>query len=313
MQSNDIKSISIRDYLKNQGIHPVKEYSTYALYKSPFRDEETASLKVDYKTNLWYDFGTSEGGSIIDLVMKMQQCNFIQAKQFLSICSFEHSSTENDLFSFQLDNSVSNSLLIKEAKLLEHPKLLDFLQRRKINIETAKTFCKEIHYQIGGRDYFALGFPNDAGGYELRNPQFKGCLSPKEITTFDRNTPDVQLFEGFMDYLSLLTLQAKQTDVSAVVLNSVHNLEKAIPFLSKHIQINAFLDNDDGGKQALEKLKNLKLPVVDISKRYAEYKDVNDFLIGKKLTKRIKTEVHTERHTQVPTKQHTQKPKRLKL
>ena len=297
MHKNDIKSISIRDFLKNQGVHPAKEYSAYGMYKSPFRDEETASFKVDYNTNLWYDFGTGEGGSIIDLVMKMQQCNFIQAKQFLSICSFGHSSIENDLFSFQLDNSVSNSLLITETKTLEHPKLLDFLQRRKINLETAKTFCKEIHYQIGGRNYFALGFSNDAGGYELRNPQFKGCVPPKEITTFDRQTQTMHLFEGFMDYLSLLTMQARQADVSAVVLNSIANLEKAIPFLSKHTQINAFLDNDESGKRALKQLQKLNLPVADISKRYAGFKDVNDYLCGKKME----------------TPQTKQKPKRLKF
>ena len=278
MQSNDIKSISIRDYLKNQGAHPVKEYSSYALYKSPFRDEKTASLKVDYKTNLWCDFGSGEGGSIIDLVMKMQQCSFLIATQILQ--------KENQSFSFQRENSfkekVANSLLIKEVKPLENPKLLTFLQSRKINLRTAKAYCKEIHYQIGSRNYFALGFPNDTGGYELRNSQFKGCIPPKEITTFDRQTATVHLFEGFMDYLSLLTMQARQAEVSAVVLNSVTNLEKAVPLLSKHDKINAFFDNDEAGKLALLKLQKLNLPVVDISKKYAEFKDVNDYLCGKK-------------------------------
>lgn len=79
MQTNNIKHTSIKDYLAEQGIYPAKEHPTYGMYKSPFRDEKTASFKVDYRANLWYDFGTGEGGSIIDLVMKMQQCNFIQA------------------------------------------------------------------------------------------------------------------------------------------------------------------------------------------------------------------------------------------
>ena len=278
MQSNDIKSISIRDYLKNQGIHPVKEYSTYALYKSPFRDEKTASLKVDYKTNLWCDFGSGEGGSIIDLVMKMQQCSFLIARQILQ--------KENQSFSFQRENSISNktekSLSVTAIQPLENLKLLQFLQNRKINLDLAKAFCKEVHYQINGRNYFALGFPNDTGGYELRNSQFKGCIPPKEITTFDRQTATVHLFEGFMDYLSLLTMQARQAEVSAVVLNSVTNLEKAVPLLSKHDKINAFFDNDEAGKLALLKLQKLNLPVVDISKKYAEFKDVNDYLCGKK-------------------------------
>lgn len=178
---------------------------------------------------------------------------------------------------------MSKSLAVFKIKPLENPKLIAFLQSRKIDIQTAKSFCKEIHYQIGGRNYFALGFPNDAGGYELRNPQFKGCIPPKEITTFDRKTATVNLFEGFMDYLSLLTLQAKQADVTAVILNSINKLDKAVPFLSKHTKINAFLDNDEAGKQALQKLQKLNLPVADISKRYADFKDVNDYLCGKKV------------------------------
>ena len=279
MQHKDIKHIPIKDFLAKHGIYPTKENTGYGMYKSPFRDELTASFKVDYRQNLWHDFGTGEGGSIIDLVMKMQQCDFIVATQILQ--------KENHSFFFQRENSINdkttNSLTNTAIRPLETPKLLTFLQSRKIDLETAKAFCREIHYEIGGRNYFALGFPNDAGGYELRNPQFKGCLPPKEITTFDHQTKNVHLFEGFMDYLSLLTLQAKQADVSAVVLNSITNLEKAIPFLSKHEKINAFLDNDEAGKQALQKLQKCNLPIIDISKCYAEFKDVNDFLCGKKM------------------------------
>ena len=115
-----------------------------------------------------------------------------------------------------------------------------------------------------------------------------------------------------MDYLSLLTIQARQADISAVVLNSITNLEKAIPFLSKHEKINAFLDNDKGGKRVLNKLQNLKLPIVDYSKKYAEYKDVNDYLCGKKrrknklksIPKSLKTEVSKDEKQQFqPTRE----------
>lgn len=286
MQTNNIKHISIKDYLATQGIFPAKEHPTYGMYKSPFRDEKTASFKVDFRANLWYDFGTGEGGSIIDLVMKMQQCNFIQATTFLENQANKNVKTyQHTYFSKNENKNVDTSLTITSIKPLVNPKLLAFLQSRKIDIQTAKSFCKEIHYQIGGRNYFALGFPNDADGYELRNPQFKGCIPPKEIITFVRKTATVNLFEGFMDYLSLLTLQAGQADVSAVVLNSVNNLDKAVPFLSKHSKINAFLDNDEAGKEALKKLQKLNLPVADISKRYADFKDMNDYLCGKKMVK----------------------------
>ena len=78
-----LKQLSIKRYLAENGIYPAREYATYTLYKSPFRNERKPSFKVDYKDNLWRDFGSDEGGSIIDLVMKMKQCSFTQAVRHL--------------------------------------------------------------------------------------------------------------------------------------------------------------------------------------------------------------------------------------
>lgn len=287
---NKLKTIPIKDYLRNKGINPAKEYSGYGMYKSPFREERTASFKVDYKKNLWHDFGNDEGGSIIDLVMKMQNCLFIQAIDVLKDYDNKDIGESNEnSFSFHRDNSTLKSetsgITLINVKPLEHPKLLAFLHSREVNLISAKTYCKEVHYQIRGRNYYAVGFANDKGGYALRNPYFKNCVAPNHITTFDRETNAVHLLEGFIDYLSLLTLQPEQEKISVVVLNSVNNFEKAVQFLSKHKQINAFLDNDNAGKRVVEKLQQLQLPVKDYSKSYNQCKDLNDFLSGKKLSK----------------------------
>lgn len=154
-----------------------------------------------------------------------------------------------------------------------------------MNLNSAKIYCKEVHYQIRGRNYYAVGFVNDQGGYALRNPYFKNCVAPNHITTFDREINAIHLLVGFIDYLSLLTLQPEQEKISAVVLNSVNYFEKAVQFLSKHKQINAFLDNDNAGKRVVEKLQQLQLSVKECSQRYREYKDLNDFLRGEKLQK----------------------------
>lgn len=66
-----IKNISIREFLRRQGMQARKEYNGYGMYVSPFRAESKASLKVDYRKNLWYDHGSGQGGSIIDLAMKL--------------------------------------------------------------------------------------------------------------------------------------------------------------------------------------------------------------------------------------------------
>lgn len=280
MNSEQAKQIRIEDYLQRIGITPTKQSGNNLWYKSPFRKETEPSFKVNQNINLWLDFGSGDKGNIIDLAMKLHQTDSVSE----ALRAIEHAipNPQNRSFSFR-QQEVLEQMTNIQIKLLNHPALIQLLNQRKIAIELARQYCKEVHYTLKNKAYFAIAFPNDKGGYETLNPYFKGCFPPKEITTFDHQTATVHLFEGFMDYLSLLTLQAKQADVSAVVLNSVTNLEKAIPFLSKHKQINAFLDNDEAGKQALEKLKERNLPIVDISKRYAEFKDVNDYLCGKKL------------------------------
>lgn len=62
-----LKSIPIADYLHTAyGIEPAKRYNGYALYHAPYREVFNASMKVDFRENLWHDYGTGQGGSIID-------------------------------------------------------------------------------------------------------------------------------------------------------------------------------------------------------------------------------------------------------
>mgnify|MGYP001514445791 FL=1 len=79
-----IKEIPIGDYLHACGIEPAKRYNGYALYHAPYREDPNASLKVDFRQNLWHDYGTSQGGSIIDLVMRMQGCSAYEAMAHLA-------------------------------------------------------------------------------------------------------------------------------------------------------------------------------------------------------------------------------------
>ena len=44
----DIKNISIKQFLSEQGIFPKQERTNYGMYLSPFRTETVPSFKVDY-------------------------------------------------------------------------------------------------------------------------------------------------------------------------------------------------------------------------------------------------------------------------
>ena len=63
-----------------------------------------------------------------------------------------------------------------------------------------------------------------------------------------------------------------------VVLNSVINLAKAEKFIISHNKIYTFLDNDEAGKQVLEKIKKLGIDVIDQSPFYQKAKDLNGYL-----------------------------------
>ena len=96
MTYQEANNINIKDYLESLGILPVVDKLYYGMYHSPFRQDDTPSFKVDYGVNLWCDFGTGEGGSLIDLVMKQHDCNAYGA-----ISRLEHGYYSADTFSFQ--------------------------------------------------------------------------------------------------------------------------------------------------------------------------------------------------------------------
>ncbi|MFV0398112.1 MAG: toprim domain-containing protein [Bacteroidales bacterium] len=268
--------ISIKQYLENKGIHPVKDRGYYGMYLSPLRDDSNPSFKVDYDKDLWYDFGANEGGSIVDLVMKLENYSLTEAFRQLED-SFSFHRNDAPIVSSKQVNRES-AIAITDIKPLTHPTLLEYLKERSINIDMAKQHSSEVHYSIANKPYFAVGFRNDAGGWELRNRYFKGSTTPKNITTINNGSDAVMVFEGFMDFLSYLSLkQNTSLTIDSVILNSLANLPKAIPFLQTHQTIHAFLDNDEAGKQAVQSLSPVCKEVIDQSVFYRNYKDLNDY------------------------------------
>jgi len=284
MDSKIINTFPIREYLAGLNIHPAKDRGYYGMYHSPFREDSDASMKVDYNKNLWIDYGSNEGGTLIDLVMRLEKCPSGEAMRIL-----EQWLSGTPSFSFHGNNTperkeakLESAIRITEVAPLSSPPLIDYLRERKINIDIAKYHCKEINYSVNGKPYFAIGFRNDAGGYELRSKYFKGCTS-KDITSHTYRQSSCQLFEGFMDYLSFLTMKNWQrSPIDAIVLNSLANLPKVENTLAGYNSVALFLDNDEAGKRAVQGLRSVCKEVLDMSTHYAKHKDLNDFLCDKK-------------------------------
>jgi hypothetical protein len=282
MDSKDINRYPIREYLAEMNIYPAKERGYYGMYHSPFREDSNASMKVDYNKNLWIDYGSNEGGTLIDLAMRMENCTNGRAMQLL-----EQQLSNVSSFSFHRNNTPIDrkekepAIQINDVRSISHPALLQYLKERWLSPELTNRYCKEVHYSINGKLYFAVGFQNNNEGWVLRNGMFKGCTSMDVKTYFhtEHNKETCLVFEGFADFLSYLVLKGEKVpQFDTIVLNSTVNLPKVKNKLSEYQSVQAFLDNDEGGKRAVQSLRPVCKEVIDQSIHYAGHKDLNDYL-----------------------------------
>ena len=290
MNTNEAKQIRIEEYLHSLGYDPVRRQGGSLWYMSPFRDEQEPSFKVNTERNLWYDFGAGRGGNIIALARELYASDSLP--YLLERIAEQAPGVRPVSFSFGGQPVSKPSFRQLEAVPLSSPALLSYLRQRGINTGLAKRECREVRYLTDGKPYFAVGFPNRSGGYEIRNKFFKGCIAPKDITHIrqEQTRETCCLFEGFMDYLSFLTLRLERCpdrpDLDGqdyIVLNSTSNLSKAIRPLGGYGRIHCFLDNDKAGMEAVQELREeYGLRVRDASHIYGGYNDLNDFLCGKR-------------------------------
>ena len=289
MQLHDIKQVSIVDYLAQTGFEAKLFKGVNYWYCSPLRSELTPSFKVNAERNQWYDFATGDHGDIIDLVCALQHCSTAEAMRRLAALKGVRLAPSFSFGGTTPVRSQAPSMELIGVQAVKHPKLLLYLSERGLQPSDVSPFLSEVYYRVSEKCFFALGFPNDAGGWELRNPYFKGCFAPKAITTIKgTGSHKLQLFEGFMDFLSWRELHPEVQDDS-IILNSLTLLPKLIPTLHPYPIIESLLDNDEAGDRATKQLFDAGLPVKDMRACYAPYKDINEYLILAEQRKQILT------------------------
>jgi DNA primase len=274
---SDAKKIPIIGYLSSLGVEPAKIRGNNYWYHSPFRSEDDPSFKVNSKLNLWYDHGSGEGGTLIDLGARLYSC---------SISEFVYKLSNRNLdFRFHQSRSkeAENKLKIVSVNELQSGELLKYVRGRNIDEDVAFRYCKEILFRIADKNYLAIGFQNDSGGYELRNNWFKGSSSPKDVSYIHNDSKKLYVFEGFMDFLSIEQLKSKTpafgTDADILVLNSLSFLKRSHRVIKEHESF-LFLDNDLAGTSAKTNLHHEHIPFMDCSGFYSAHKDVNEYLVA---------------------------------
>ena len=315
-----IKRYPIVEYLERRGFKPVRRTAAYTLYCSPLREETHPSFKVDTEKNLWIDYGEGRGGSIIDLCMRMEGCTLSEAIRRLG-----QNAPVNDTYSFLNDFVPNNSqpmMAINGARRLIEisdtlpPYFQEYLMKERcIDLEKATPFLKCISYEVRGRHYQAIGFANLSGGYELRDDKtFKGTIAPKDITPIftDRAEP-VCIFEGFMDFLSFLSMKEEITN-HCLVMNSVSNVARTIRYLNdRHLtHIRAFLDNDEAGRRAVQDFIKAGFHVEDMNIHYKDFKDLNEYHVSR-VREQQKRKAQEQTHISITGQNKKSKQVKLKM
>jgi Toprim-like/CHC2 zinc finger len=282
MTIKQAKEIDIVDWLSGQGHNPAKITGKSYWFYSPLHKEKTPSFKVNRQLNRWFDFAEGKGGNLVDLGIIVKQCSVSAFLDQIDNSQITQPALKAKQAANERQQQADTQVRILSIQPIHSMPLIQYLKARKIDYAIASTFLLEAQYSIASKNYYALAFRNDAGGYELRNEYFKGSSSPKDTTFIDNGAQDLAVFEGVFDFLSYKQLHLNQQEKKRnfLILNSTSFFEKSIDKMRLHNKVHLFLDNDKTGQKCSElALKLDSKRFVDERRLYHHYTDLNEWLM----------------------------------
>ena len=283
------KQLSIKEYLAQLGHHPTKERRGRLAYFSPFRIETEPSFFLnessgDNGEDLWNDFGEGEGGTIIELVVKLN--NLSSKSAALKLLAGNQQPL--DLPKPAAKPKAENPIQIKSTNPLKDERLIQYItEERKIPLGLAKHYLEQVWYQMEEKYYLAIGWKTK-GGYELRSGKgftFKGCSGKKAITLIPSAKDRLYIFESMFDYLSYIVLHSRVIkkrivflDGEVIILNSTSMVKRILPYLKQRqfSEILTFFDKDKAGEKGLALLQEQ----FSIEQQDFYQEDVNEYLVS---------------------------------
>jgi hypothetical protein len=304
MNIEQAKRVPIFELLNKLNIHPKKEDSKSYCYLSPIRNEKTPSFRVRKDKNDWYDFGLGCGGDIVDLAGRILQHQGEACEVPDALRLIENMTIGIKWMPVIVDHNEkieSSVLQLKNIGKLKKPALVNYLTERGIPYSVYNKYVREVyfHNKSTGQSIYALGIKNEEGGYEVRNPGFKGCIGKKTVTFIRGTVPKpehVHIFEGFIDFLTLIVMNnSKPLEGDAIILNSVSMINSAYSYIAKYGYkiVYTWMDNDAAGNKAksvLDQYFKMEENLVHspMNKIYDSYKDLNEWHVVKSKQPEVK-------------------------
>ena len=263
----------MEEVLFSLGHHPTKQNEKEAWYRNPFATENQASFKLDKRNNIWYLHSEGIGENNIDFMKKYLKSSVKEVLEWTEKQNFSSFQPQNVI---QKQNSLNQNYQITEIKELQNENLKKYLHQRGLS-QIIYPLIKEVHFTIGEKNLYTIGFENRSGGWELRNSFYKGSLLKKDISLINLNNQtenkNVAVFEGFTDALSFVEMKPFFNG-DLLVMNSISLLSRTKEHLKIYSEIHLFLDNDKAGETCKnESLKSFP-EAKDHTEIYALHKDL---------------------------------------
>lgn len=289
MNIEEINNINLVDLLSELGFTPVRVRDNLVYYHSPFYDETEASFIVDVNTNTWQDKGIRKSGNVVQFGQLHKKAYSI-AKLLYDFEQYDNLLIGGRLIVKPIRKHKADLMTNIETKPLESRSLLSFLRTRGIITDFAKKYGLELSYYFDKKRYIAIAFRNAAGGYEIHNQYFRGCIGNQDITIVHFQTIGVQktccIFENYLDFLSYKTLGSRgcvdlsnQQPCDYIILNHPDNLMKCLSRLRFYNKIYCYMHNNKEGHVITDTISGIySSKVIDCSTTYSDYISLNRFI-----------------------------------
>ena len=295
MNCRQANEIGIPTLLAAVGMRPLRSDASGLFFRSPWSmsGDQNPSLQVSPDGRKFHDWSSNRFGDIVDMAKLLIGNQSVPAalKFIESVIGSGYSLMVNDSERKPaVKRKNTPSIIIDNITAIQSKLLMGYAWGRGIHRNILTEYCKEVYYHLAERPdkpYYAIGWPNDSGGYELRNAYVKQAVAPKDITTIgDLVDCPVVVCEGFFDFLSMVVLNIYDPHkMTAIILNSTALLPKAITALHSYspTRVICMFDHDTAGREATQRmLAEFPLLAMDSSSFYRQYNDINDYLRIKK-------------------------------
>lgn len=279
------ENASIVALLAAIGIQPVKKTWREYVFHSPLRDNDnTPSFSVNDELGCWYDHGIGKGGNIIDFGLRYwPQLSFPEVLEKIGSTLDVPDMSVGEPKRKRAAVRQPHYQILEIKELGNNRSIESYLNSRGV-WPSAQGRLKEIYYYVedlrkNRKNFFAAGWQNELGAWEVRNIHFKGCIGRKAISFIPGDGQRLCVFEGFLNYLSWLSEEPFCND-SILVLNSIALIQSGISKARSFLNISTYFDNDPSGRSATEAFKFALPQSIDCSWVYDGYNDYNDKLIA---------------------------------